>query len=127
MSPFGHGPDLSNERIIRERLLQAMRSPSGAAVLKALAEHIGGPLNAKALANKAGVSTTSARTQAWRAARLGYATETMGQESGVRPGRRWQITAKGSQFERLGTDEPEQADVALLFGAALLPGAPWAP
>lgn len=89
---------LSVNAMAVERLHRCLRSPSGQAVMRALAA-TDMPQTARQIADVAHVSGTSARDQAWRAARLGYAVQTSVQTGGSRmPAMAWRITERGRDY-----------------------------
>ena len=80
----------------RKRLHACLRSPSGEAVMSTLAGS-DKPMTARQIAEAAFVSTTSARDQAARAVRLGYAVQTTVPVHGM-PARAWQMTGAGRDY-----------------------------
>lgn len=89
------------DKAYRERLRDCLRSPSGRVVLQVLAERASSrqrkPATAQVIADQGFVSTTSARAQAYRAAKLGYARQTKVRANGM-PAMAWQITERGRDF-----------------------------
>jgi hypothetical protein len=92
------GTTLPGDTIVRARLRRQLLSPSGRAVMLALSENLGAPLTARVLADLAQVSTTAVRDQAFRAARLGYATQSTVSRPSRGPTMAWQITPAGRAF-----------------------------
>lgn len=96
-------PTIATDSEVRGRLRRAVQSPSGVAVLRVLREHLGAPLTASRIAGLGFVSTTSARDQAWRLARLGWARQTT-VSTGSMPAMAWEITPRGLAYCSTTTD-----------------------
>jgi len=90
-------PQIATDSEVRARLRRAVQSPSGIAVLRVLREHLGAPLPASTIARLGYVSSTAARDQAYRLARLGWASQTT-VSTGSMPAMAWQITPRGLEY-----------------------------
>jgi hypothetical protein len=98
-------PAIATDSEVRGRLRRAVQSPSGVAVLRVLREHLGAPLTASTIARLGFVSTSAARDQAWRLARLGWARQTT-VSTGSMPAMAWEITPRGLAY--CSTELPER-------------------
>lgn len=94
------GPEIATDSEVRARLCRAVQSPSGVAVLRVLRENLGAPLPASTIARLGFVSNTAAREQAYRLARLGWASQTTVStgSAGSMTAMAWQITPRGLEY-----------------------------
>lgn len=90
-----HG--IATDSEVRARLRRAVQAPSGQAVLAVLRDNLGAPLTAARISLLGHVSTSAARQQAYRLARLGWATQST-TSTGSMPAAAWQITPHGMRY-----------------------------
>lgn len=94
-------PEQVTDPTYRSIIRKALRTPSGRAVVTALAENVGAPLRAGAIAQTANVSTSAVRKHVYRLMQLGFATqaETTCPSNG-RPVAAWRLTSIGYQYAK---------------------------